>query len=336
MKLYYTESCSTNPYQNLAYEESMLRHMEKGECILFLWQNQNTVVIGRNQNCFAECSPQKLKQDNVLLARRRSGGGAVYHDLQNLNFSFLAHRSLYSVERQTEVILQAVRKIGIPAVRTGRNDLETEGRKFSGNAYYHAGEFCCHHGTLLLHADRERMARYLKVSDEKLSAKGVRSVKGRVAGLCEYQKGLHADRMKEVLRTAMEELYGEILSLFPEERLDWEEIKKREQVYSSDEFLYGRNFSFQYRMEKRFKWGNAEILFQVDKGKVTQADVFSDAMEVSLFERIRELFYGRPFEKKELLQAVMKLPAETEKEQEIKEDLLQLLEEMGDWNGTAV
>mgnify|MGYP004479750105 CR=1 FL=1 len=134
-KLTYIESNQVNPYKNLAVEEYLLLHCEDKECILYLWQNQNTVVIGRNQNAWKECKVTKLEEENGHLARRLSGGGAVYHDLGNLNFTFLVNKDEYSLEKQLQVIINAMGRLGLKAEKSGRNDILIDGKKFSGNAF---------------------------------------------------------------------------------------------------------------------------------------------------------------------------------------------------------
>lgn len=183
-----------------AVEEYLFFHCQKEECILYLWQNQHTVVIGRNQNAWAECLTEKLENEGGYLARRLSGGGAVYHDLGNLNFTFLVNKENYNVDRQLEVIQKAVAKFGVCTEKSGRNDILINGRKFSGNAFYKEGSRCYHHGTIMLDVKLDEMSKYLTVSKEKLQSKGVNSVKSRVVNIKELVPDITVDRMKEALR----------------------------------------------------------------------------------------------------------------------------------------
>ena len=215
------------PYPNFGMEEYLLYHVEEEECILYLWQNEKTVVIGRNQNAWKECRREELEAAGGHLVRRLSGGGAVFHDLGNLNFTFITRKDNYDVTKQTEVILRAVKKLGVNAERTGRNDITVDGRKFSGNAYYETGDFCYHHGTILLSVDKEEMARYLNVSREKLRSKSVDSVKSRVANLIEFVPDLTVRRMRDSLEESFGEVYGLPADPFPPERLCEDEIRER-------------------------------------------------------------------------------------------------------------
>lgn len=174
---------SKDPYKNLALEAWLFENGRQ-DVWLYLWQNQHTVVIGRNQNAWKECRLSALEADGGKLARRGSGGGAVYHDVGNLNFTFILPRDVYDLRRQLGVILAAMERLGIPARFTGRNDLVTQdGAKFSGNAFQFSAHTALHHGTILVAADMGALSQYLAPSKAKLAAKGVDSVRSRVCNL---------------------------------------------------------------------------------------------------------------------------------------------------------
>lgn len=311
--LYY---CSEQfvPYGNLALEAWLLETVPENCCILYLWQNQKTVVIGKNQNCWKECNLAKLESDGGYLVRRLSGGGAVFHDLGNLNFTFLVPKADYDVEKQLEVILRAVNLLGIRAEKSGRNDITVDGRKFSGNAFYSGNGRCYHHGTLLLHVDMEKLSAYLNVSREKLESKGVNSVKSRVANLSEYNPEITVGLMKEKLIQAFGEVYGVNPERLNAETFDRSRITALTEKFSSWNWVYGRKIPFAFETEKRFPWGNIQIQLSVSRGVVEQSAVYSDAMEQELIsairfdgclfssramtERLKSLVHGKNFDSK--------------------------------------
>lgn len=285
-KLTYIESNQFNPYRNLAVEEYLLLHCENNECILYLWQNQRTIVIGRNQNAWKECRTEKLEQEGGHLARRLSGGGAVYHDLGNLNFTFLVRKENYDKEKQLQVILRAVQKLGINAEKSGRNDILINGRKFSGNAYYEQKEYCYHHGTLMVNVDTEVLSEYLTVSKEKLKSKGVDSVRSRVANLSEFLPELTIDMLKNVMKEAFEEVYGRSAAVSDIEDLDQKEVEQRTKSFSSWKWIYGKKLDFQSELSTRFEWGELTLQFRVDSGRMEEVQVYSDSLRPDLIQKI--------------------------------------------------
>lgn len=315
----FLQTTETNPYRNLALEEYLLTDCRVGECILYLWQNRNTVVIGRNQNSWKECRIQALENDGGFLARRLSGGGAVYHDLGNLNFTFLARQEDFDVDRQMNVIIRAMGLLGLHAQKTGRNDAVIDGRKFSGNAFYRTGGFCYHHGTLLICADTKKMAQYLHVSAAKLQSKGVASVRSRVANLCEFCPQVTVPLVSEHLRRAFCEVYGLPASDYDRNRLDGETLRRLEEKFSSWDWKYGRAIPFQHEFSRRFPWGEIQIQLDVSKGVIQQAAVFSDAMDPLLSDTVAHALLHQRYEPSALLTAAGHLPAE------IREDIKTLL-----------
>lgn len=300
MKLTYITSKSTNPYENLALEEYLLKHTKPDECILYLWQNQNTVVIGFNQNAWKECRVEILNDDKGTLARRLSGGGAVFHDLGNLNFTFLVRKGNYDLEKQTEVILKAVQSFGIPAIRTGRNDLTVDDKKFSGNAFYNTGDYSCHHGTLLIDVDKEKMPKYLNASVKKLESKGVKSVKSRVCNLNEYNEAVTIETMEIALITAFEEVYSGKALQIEEERAIQEEIDTFKGKYADWDWVYGREIPFNMQWDHRFPWGEVQIQISSVGGIMNDIRVWTDAMEVELSQQLEDAWRGVRLSKDEM------------------------------------
>ncbi len=304
-KLSYIEASGTNPYENLAIEEYILQNVKSDEIIMYLWQNKKTVVIGRNQNCYAQCKVNALANDGGFVARRLSGGGAVFHDLGNLNFSFAAHEKNYDVLRQSEVIIKAVGKLGISAQLTGRNDILTDGRKFSGNAFYSSKKNKLHHGTLLLKTDMKQLANYLTVSDDKLKGHGVKSVKSRVINLCELNEEITVQSMKGAMLCAFSEVYGLSFEEITHNHLDGEQIKTLTHKYASDEWRIGLQKSYTYTLKRRFSWGEAEFCFNVSGTKINSATLFTDALDESLSQTVKSAIENCTFGKEHICNALL-------------------------------
>ncbi len=285
-----------DPWYNLAVEEYLLDNVAEGECILYLWQNQNTVVIGKHQNPWKECRTSLLEAEGGKLARRLSGGGAVFHDLGNLNFTFLMNKADYNLEKQVVTILTAVKMLGINAEMTGRNDLTVDGRKFSGNAYCFRKNNAYHHGTILVHADMSKLSRYLQVSAEKMRSKGVDSVKSRVVNLNEFNGSLTIEETSDAMIKAFKQVYEVDAPVMTYDSLgDQDVINRLYDKYSSWEWRYGEAPDFDINLEQRFSWGGIELGLVLKKGRVEKAVVYSDAMNQELIEVIPEIIRGAEF-----------------------------------------
>lgn len=318
------EASGADPHYNIATEKFLLENVREGECILYLWQNKNTVVIGRNQNAWQECRTALLEEEGGKLARRLSGGGAVFHDLGNLNFTFLVRDEDYNLGRQFDVILTAVRNLGIHAEKSGRNDLLAEGFKFSGNAFYHSQGHAYHHGTLLVDADMQKLSRYLTPSKAKLEAKGVKSVRSRVTNLKELCPALTIDTLKEQLKIAFSHVYGCNATAVTLSEADKAVIEASAKKLSAWQWCYGPKLPFSASCDARFDWGCIEVQLQVESGTITDCHVFSDAMDWALPEQVQKALISCRFTPEDIKAALGKAILETQ----VNTDLSALLQKL--------
>lgn len=320
--LYVIHSRQTDPRHNLALEELLLHRVKPGECILYLWQNQHTVVIGRNQHAENECRIQALEADGGHLVRRLSGGGAVYHDLGNLNFTFLVTGEDYDVAKQTETILRAVQLMGIHAEKNGRNDLTVDGQKFSGHAYYRTGNQCYHHGTLMVAVDMAPLEKYLNVSPLKLQAKGVQSVRSRVANLRDFRPELTIQELEKALETAFSQVYGLPVQPLRYEDLDQQALAEGQARFSRPEWIYGDSRPMAVSREARFDWGLLRLDYDQQNGVITQAALWSDGLDADFLSQVPQLIQGCPLEA-EALRA--RLSGQPDSVEEVTDGIVTLL-----------
>jgi len=321
--LWIYRASGSDPFENLAREQILLEQGPADGLVLYLWQNEHTVVIGRNQNAFKECRVSLLEEEGGKLARRLSGGGAVYHDKGNLNFTFLLPRADFNVTRQLEVICRACRAFGIPAEISGRNDLTAAGYKFSGNAFYKTGNRAYHHGTLMLSSDLNRLSRYLSPPKAKLEAKGVASVRSRVTNLRSFVPALTCDTMSRQLVRAAEKVYGftaKELVFTPEQETA---VARLTHHYASREWRFGANVPATFSCEKTFSWGTVSLALQVEQGRISHAAVFTDAMEWELSQQLQQTLEGRVFSRSAMQEGLLSIDIQPD----IREDLSRMLAE---------
>ncbi len=299
---------SVDPWHNLAVEERLFDLAGVDSCIFYLWQNKNTVVIGRHQNAWKECRTKLLEDEGGKLARRSSGGGAVFHDLGNLNFTFILPRDAYDVHRQLNVIRRAVAAFGVHAEFTGRNDLviAESGAKFSGNAFRFSERTGMHHGTIMVDVDVDKLGRYLAPGKDKLKAKGIESVRSRVCNLSALNPEITIEALIPALKKAFTEEYG------PADKMSMDEIRgpeltALEEKYAAWDFRMGRALPFDATLETRFAWGGITLELSLKEGLIREAQVYSDAMDEALIEKIAPALIGVRYENAALAQSVKQL-----------------------------
>lgn len=307
-KLQYFIGAGTDPHRNLAIEEYLTDTVPGDTCILYLWQNRHTVVIGRNQNAWAECRTTELERDSGTLARRLSGGGAVYHDMGNLNFTFSLREADYDLRRQQSVIVEACRLLGIPAEISGRNDILTNGCKFSGNSFYNHAGCAFHNGTLLVSVDMANLGKYLTPSKAKLESKGVASVRSRVINLTELRPSLTIAEMAQAMVQAFEHVYGLTAQELRESDFDEAEIARRYERFHSYDWIYGKTFPLSFACSERFAWGEVTLRLAVEKGVCTETAVYSDAMDAEFASALEEALVGSRFTVDALCERIRAVP----------------------------
>ena len=320
-ELFVYHAPGSDPYENLATEKVLMDAVKPGQAMLYLWQNLNTVVIGKNQNAWLECRTSLLEAEGGKLARRLSGGGAVFHDLGNLNFTFLVCKDDYDLDRQVAVIQKACALAGIRAEKSGRNDLLAEGRKFSGNAFYQDKLHAYHHGTLMVDVDKEKLGRYLSPPRAKLQAKGVASVRSRVVNLKELSPALTIESMGSYMVQAFQAVYGLAASEFVLDAPAHTAIQQLKEVYGSWEYLYGSPLAFSFGCEEKFDWGYIGLQLDAKGGMIQQVGINTDAMDWTLTDSIKRALTGCRFETEAMVYALQQafLPAD------VCEDLCELI-----------
>ncbi len=310
--VHYLETGSRDPRYNLAFEEFVLTHRTEGE-YLMLWQNENTVVVGQNQNAEEEIDRAFVEAHGITVVRRTTGGGAVYHDLGNLNYSFITDSGdaeQITMTRFTQPVVAALQGLGLQAEAAGRNDILVEGKKVSGTAQRLVGNRILYHGTMLFDSDPSMVAGALRADPAKFQSKSSKSVRSRIGNIRSFlPKDMTLPAFWEYLKQALAQ-GGELQEehLTPEEL---EEVQRlRDEKYATWEWTYGR--SPKYTMTNRRKWdgGILEPRIAVEEGRITQAVFFGDFLSLTSLEPLTEALKGCPFRQEEVGKVLSRFPLE--------------------------
>lgn len=291
-------SPSHHPHFNVALEEDVLFQAHQG-VTLYLWKNEPTVVIGHNQNAWAECDPEELAYRGIHLARRLSGGGAVYHDLGQMNFTFACKESCADSNLWQRIILSAVATLGLIGEASGRNDLLCQGRKFSGQAMYAEDGYCYHHGTILVNTNLESMEAALRPSRVKLEKRGIDSVRSRVVNLAELVPGLTVETMQQAVQTAFAHVYPcpggvEMMAQTP----------KRLAHYESQAWNWGEKPTQRERLELHTGKSTVQLWLEIQEGHILSARFYTDGLQSINPGAVEELLVGMPADKTMILQSL--------------------------------
>lgn len=275
-----------DPALNLALEEYLIRNIAPEEELLLFYINEPSIIIGRHQNTIAEINVEYVREQGLHVVRRLSGGGAVYHDLGNLNFSFIAPNlggSFANFQKFTAPVIQVLRELGVPAELSGRNDILAEGRKISGNAQYVSGLHLVSHGTLLYNTDLDEIGKALRVKASKIESKGIKSVRSRVANITEFltePADILSFRRQLLLGVFRQQRESSRLAEIPEYQLspaDWSAVHQlARERYQSWDWNYGSSPAFNLLRSIRYAGGEIEVFLVVQKGKLQSVKFIGD------------------------------------------------------------
>ena len=259
---------STDPYFNLAFDEYCLENIPSEEPYFFLWRNRPAVIIGLNQNAYSEVNLDYLNSHGITLARRVTGGGAVYHDLQNMNYTIIGRNP------SPQPMVDALRSLGVPAELTGRNDIFVEGRKVSGYARRVSHDQEIIHGTLMYDVDLDTLTHVLDTQGSKMQAKGISSVKSRVANLKEY---LPQFKSLDELQAALQEILSAGDGQMPLSAEQVAEVRRQaDEKFSTWDFIYGHSHEADFRCKAKLSCGTVEADIRVDRGLIARLDFSGD------------------------------------------------------------
>ena len=299
--VFYLETCSQNPCYNLAFEEFVLTHRLTGDYLL-LWQNDNTIVIGRNQNAESEINRAFVEEHGIRVVRRETGGGAVYHDLGNLNYSFITdagENGRLEISRFTRPVVEALRSLGLQAEASGRNDILVNGLKVSGTAQrIHHGRIL-HHGTLLFDSDPSAVAGALNADPSKFQSKSAKSVRSRIGNIRDFlPQDLDLPAFWDYLKKAFAGSGFVRETLSPEELA---QVRKLEvDKYRSWEWNFGKSPKYNVANKRRYAAGSLEPHIAVEHGRIQQIAFYGDFLSTCPLDPLTDALKGCPFRREDV------------------------------------
>lgn len=281
-----------DPYFNIAAEHQLFLSSEE-DLHLFLWQNDSSVIIGRNQNLYAECDLNYLREHDIKAVRRFSGGGAVYHDKGNVNFTFITKEASASQDYFVKLIQSAMQRLGIDCEFSGRNDLLFKNRKFSGHAYYTDGDNYMYHGTVLVNVNFEQLENALTPSKIKLESKGVESVRSRVINLSEINSEITAQSVIQAFIETFECNHIESIN-----KMNFQ--PPLEKILSSDNWMFAQSPKFDVELERRYSFGTMSVSISIADDLIQNIKINTDSLKIYDFNACEKELYHTRFNEQEI------------------------------------
>lgn len=326
---------NNDPRINLAIEIFLLQEMKVDEPILLFYINEPSIIIGRNQNTIEEINKDYVDAHGIHVVRRFSGGGAVYHDFGNLNFSFIMPddgNSFRDFEKLTKPIVQALHEMGVEGAQLkGRNDLVIDDMKFSGNAMYATNGRMFAHGTIMFDSDINEVVNALKVRKDKIESKGIKSIRSRVTNIKPFLPKDKQDMTTEAFR---EEILLKIFGVDSVDQVktytlseeDWVKINEiSDKYYRNWDWNYGKSPAFDIERRKRFPIGSIEVRFNVQEGKITEAKIYGDFFGLGDIADVEQAFIGTRYDKSALKDVIDQIDVKKYFGNITPEDLLELV-----------
>ena len=322
---------STDPRINLALEEYMLENFGEKDTYLLFYVNEPSIIIGRNQNTVEEINTEYVDKKGIKVVRRLSGGGAVYHDLENLNFSFITKDdgdSFHNFAKFTKPLVDVLNELGVPAKLEGRNDLVVEGRKISGNAMYSTKGRMFSHGTLMLDSEIEEVVKALNVNKAKIESKGIKSIRSRVANISEFlDEKVSIETFKELILKYVFDV--EDVKDVPQYELtdeDWENVHKiSENRYQKWEWNFGKSPKFNVQQSHKFASGLLDVRLDVKKGIIENCIIYGDFFGLGDVSVLENKLTGVRHERKAIEEALKDIDVPYYLGKISEEDLINLI-----------
>ncbi len=307
----YIENNSNDAAYNIALEEYAFKKLLDEDMIFLLWINKPAIIVGRHQNTIEEINTEYVKENNIDVVRRISGGGAVYHDLNNLNYTIISkekENKAFDFKSFSTPVIKTLESLGVEAKFTGRNDLEIDGKKICGNAQAYINGRIMHHGCLLFDVDLSVLANALKVPKDKIESKGVKSVRARVTNILnELPEKITVLEFKNLILEYMKKEYPEMKEyVFSEEQL--KEIQKiRDEKFANWDWVYGKSPDYNINRTKKYPSGKIEIFADIQESKIKDIKIYGDFFGIKDIKDIENVLRGSKYNYPDILERIKTL-----------------------------